>query len=257
MIERIDDAPESVLGIRASGRLDERDIEEAASLIDEALERQERVPIFMEIDITGMSPGAVLRDVTYGLGKLREMHRFPRVAVVTPQDWIRRVTQVQARLIPQMEMRVFTPQERDDALAWISQPLPAPKQDEPPAEPSVRMIDGDTPDLVAFEIEGRIRAQDMRLLIDRFEEAMKAHEKLRVLVRIVDFGGVSVEALRAEGLASVKMKGLRQVSRYAIVGGPEWLKTVADSVTPFVPVQTRRFEQEQEDEAWAWVKGGS
>jgi hypothetical protein len=255
MIERID-APESVLGLRATGRLDERDVEEAASLIDEALARQERVPIFMEIDITGMSPGAIMRDITYGLGKLRELHRFPRLAVVTRQDWIRRVTQVQSRLIPQMEMRVFTPEERDDALVWISQPLPQLKE-EPPAEPSVRMIDTDAPDLVAFEIEGRIRAPDMRLLIDRFENAMQAHEKLRVLVRVVDFGGVSVEALRAEGLASVKMKGFRQVSRYAIVGGPDWMKTIADSVTPFVPVQTRRFEREKEDEAWAWLKGGS
>jgi hypothetical protein len=255
MIERID-APEGVLALRATGRIDERDVEQAIAIVEEALSREQLLPVFLDIDVSGMSPGAIMRDVTYGIGKLRELHRFPRVAVVTGRDWIRRVAQVQGRLIPQIEMRVFVPAERDEAMAWISQSLP-PLKEEPPAAPSVRMIETVEPDLVAFEIEGRIRADDMRLLIARFEEAMKASEKLRVLVRIVDFAGVSVDALRVEGLASIKIKGLRQISRYAIVGGPDWMKTIADGVTPFVPVQTKRFERENEDEAWTWLKAST
>jgi hypothetical protein len=38
----------------------------------------------------------------------------------------------------------------------------------------------------------------MKDLISRFDEALTAHQRLRVLVRVVDFDGVTLEALRAE-----------------------------------------------------------
>lgn len=36
--------------------------------------------------MSGMTQGAFARDVRYGLGRLRELHRFPRAAVVISQD---------------------------------------------------------------------------------------------------------------------------------------------------------------------------
>jgi hypothetical protein len=253
MIEKLSAAP-GVVALRATGRLDERDIDEAIALIEEALASEERIAVFMEVDISGMSPGAITRDISYGVGKLRELHRFPRVALVTGQDWIRRVAQVQHRLLPQIEMQVFPPDERDAAMEWISQPLPEIETEErEPAEPAVREIETDRPNLLAFEINGRIRGSDMRLLIPLFDAAMKAQPKLRVLVKIVDFRGVSLDALRAEGLVAMKMKGLRQVERYAIVGGPDWMKTIADRLGPWVPVETRHFPAAREAEAWAWL----
>jgi hypothetical protein len=244
--------------LRATGRLDERDIDEAIALIEEALASTERIAVFVEADISGMSPGAITRDISYGVGKLRELHRFPRVALVTGQDWIRRIAQIQHRLLPQVEIRVFPPAERDAAMEWISLPLPELETDDTePAKPAVREIETDQPDLLAFEIDGRIQGSDMRLLIPMFDAAMKAHPKLRVLVRIVDFRGITVDALRAEGLVAIKMKGLRQVERYAIVGGPDWMKTTADSLGPWVPVQTRHFPAEREADAWAWLKAGA
>jgi hypothetical protein len=257
MIEQLPATP-GVVALRATGRLDERDINEAIALIEDALASQERIAILMEIDIAGMSPGAITRDISYGIGKLRELHRFPRVAVVTAQDWIRRIAQVQHRLLPQIELQVFAPADRDAAMEWISQPLPELKTEEQePAEPAVREIETDQPNLIAFEIDGRIRGSDMRLLIPMFDAAMTAHPKLRVLVRILNFNGISLDALRAEGLVAMKMKGLRQVERYAVVGGPDWLKSATERIGPWAPIKTRHFPAAGEAEAWAWLQADS
>jgi hypothetical protein len=94
----------------------------------------------------------------------------------------------------------------------------------------------------------------MHLLVSAFEQALTAHERLRVLVRVVSFDGVTLEALREEGLASVKMRGWRQVERYALVGGPAWMAGVTGWVAPVTRIQTRHFDAAQEDEAWRWLE---
>jgi hypothetical protein len=93
----------------------------------------------------------------------------------------------------------------------------------------------------------------MRLLIARSEQAMRAHERVQVLVRIVSFGGVSLEALREEELVPMKMKGWKQVDRYALVGGPSWMAGIASWPAPFIGIQTRHFEPDQEEDAWRWL----
>jgi SpoIIAA-like len=103
-------------------------------------------------------------------------------------------------------------------------------------------------------VNGRIRRDDMHLLVGAFAQALGAHERLRVLVRVVSFDGVTLEALREEGLASVKMRGWRQVERYALVGGPAWMAGVTGRVAPVTRIPTRHFDVAQEDEAWHWLE---
>ena len=122
------------------------------------------------------------------------------------------------------------------------------------AAPSVHLIDTTRSDVVAFEVNGRIRRDDTRRLIEVFGQALDTHERLRVLVRVVDFDGVTLEALRAEGLASVKVRGWRQVERYALVGGPAWMASVTGWAAPLIRIQTRHFDAAQEDDAWRWVE---
>jgi hypothetical protein len=86
-------------------------------------------------------------------------------------------------------------------------------------------------------------------LIAVFDAAVTARERIRVLVRVRQFDGVTLEALR-----SVKMRGLRQVERYAPVGGPDWMTTIAQRVSPMARVETRHFAEAEEEQAWAWLE---
>ena len=247
-------APEYVVALRVSGHVDASDVEGGIAAIEDALARQERIALYAEIAMTGISPGGFARDLGYGLGKLRELHRFVRVAVVTEQEWVRRIAQAQGRVLPQIAMRTFALAERDEALAWVAQPIRSAEPEPAPVAPTVHFIETSSADVVAFEVNGRIRRDDMHRLIAAFEQALGAGPRLRVLVRVVDFDGVSLEALREEGLASVKMRGWRQVQRYALVGGPAWMATVAGWSAPLVGIETRHFDATREDEAWRWLE---
>ncbi|WP_230530437.1 SpoIIAA family protein [Microvirga roseola] len=248
-------APDAVLAMRASGRIDEADIERAILAVDNALATRDRIAVYAEIGINGMTPGALACHLSYGFGKLRELHRFPRAAVVTGQDWVRWVAQVEQAVLPGIEVKIFPPAEKDAALAWASEPLPPPAAEPEPVQPSIRPIGTTKPDLVAFEVDGRIGAEDMRRLIATFNQAMDEHHRLRVLVRVRDFDGVTLDALRQEGLMAAKMRGWGKVERYALVGGPAWMEGVTASAAPFVGIQTRRYELADEAQAWSWLGG--
>ena len=56
-------ARDPVVAMRASGRLDEGDVERGIEAIEAALARQDRIALYAEVDMTGITPGAFARDV--------------------------------------------------------------------------------------------------------------------------------------------------------------------------------------------------
>jgi len=179
-------APEGVVAMRVSGRLDRADIDRSIDAVEAALTRHGRIALFADVTVTGISPEALWRDLSYGLGKLGELHRFPRTAIVTGQDWVRWITQAEGALLPGVEMRAFPEAERESAWSWITGPLPA---ENPGATeqrgPAVSFVATTRPDVVAFEVNGRLTAADARELLRVFNEAMADHDRLRILVLMV------------------------------------------------------------------------
>jgi hypothetical protein len=106
---------------------------------------------------------------------------------------------------------------------------------------------------MAFEANTRIRAEDKPRRIAASEEVMKVDEHVCVLMRVSHFDGASLDALREQGLASMKLKGVRQVEGHALVGGPPRVATLASGSAPPVRLQTRDFDLDREEEAWRWM----
>ena len=52
-------APEGVIAMRASGYLDENDIERAIAAFDETLAARDRIAIYAELDVSGIGPKAL------------------------------------------------------------------------------------------------------------------------------------------------------------------------------------------------------
>jgi hypothetical protein len=101
--------------------MEEQDIERGIEAIEAALQRQHRLGLLVEAEVTGMALGAFTKDLTYRLSKLRDLHRFSRVAVVSSQEWVRTITQVQDRILPFVDVRSFRPSGREEAMAWVAQ----------------------------------------------------------------------------------------------------------------------------------------
>ena len=119
-------APEGVVAMRAAGWVDAADVERGIAAVEQSLKSHARIAIYAEIDISGMTPRALLKDVGYGLSKFSELRRFWRAAVVTDQRWVRWIASVEGALFP-IEVRVFALAEKETAMAWASErPAPEP-----------------------------------------------------------------------------------------------------------------------------------
>lgn len=51
----------------------------------------------------------------------------------------------------------------------------------------------------------------------------------------------------------MKLKAIHGVERYALVGGPSWLRSWIGLVGPMFTMEVRHFPADEEELAWAWL----
>lgn len=119
MLKMIDSA-DDVIALEIADKISGGELDTVMDRLDAAMARHDKVHIFVEtrsidgIEIAGL--GAYMARALPLLGKL---DRFGRVAVVADQGWIRAATRIESAVLPHISYRVFEPDARDEALAWI------------------------------------------------------------------------------------------------------------------------------------------
>ena len=120
MIE-VNDSPDDVIAMRASGKIDGADLEKIMDRLDQLLKSHDKVHVFVEtrsidgIEISGL-PSYTARAMPL-FGKL---DRFGRVAIVADQAWVRAATRLESALLPNISYRTYMPEERKEAFAWVT-----------------------------------------------------------------------------------------------------------------------------------------
>ena len=120
MLTMIDSA-DDVIALRVADWIGGAELDAVMDRLDAAMARHDKVHVFVEthsidgIEIAGL--GAYMKRALPLLGKLG---RFGRVAVVADQGWIRAATRIESAILPHVSYRVFEPEERDAALAWVT-----------------------------------------------------------------------------------------------------------------------------------------
>jgi hypothetical protein len=121
MIERIDDVPAGVIGVRASGKLTKEEYETVLEpALNEAAESGEARVLFVLPDFDGLEPKAWLEDMKTGLGvELMNRAAWKKLAVVSGVDWIAKAMRLFAWAMPG-ELAVFEMDELDKAKEWVT-----------------------------------------------------------------------------------------------------------------------------------------
>ena len=122
MIERIEDLPEPVVGMRAEGKVEKADYQEIViPAVRAVLDRHERVRLLYVLgdDFDGYSIGAMWEDTKLGAGHLRS---WERIAVVTDADWVENAVKAFGWMIPG-EVRAFDDDDEAEARAWVTEGL--------------------------------------------------------------------------------------------------------------------------------------
>ena len=172
MLERLNDLPPGVDGVKASGDVSAADYEQVLEPMLDAARREGRRLRFLYYfspEFRGLSPGAAWQDTKIGLRSLR---LFDGCAIATDVGWIREAARLAAFMMP-CPVKVFDTQGRNEAVRWLAS-LP-----EGPAI-SYRLIP-DVGVLVA-EIDRPLRAQDFDALSVTADSWIEAHGRLHGLV---------------------------------------------------------------------------
>lgn len=119
MLEMIDSA-DDVIAVKVSDKISGTELDAVMARLDGAMARHDKVHVFVEThSIDGIEVSGLGSYAMRALPLLGKLDRFGRVAVVADQGWIRAATKIESALLPRISYRVFEPEGRDEAFAWV------------------------------------------------------------------------------------------------------------------------------------------
>lgn len=119
--------------------------------------------------------------------------------------------------------------------------------------PAVRRIETDRPTCYAFELTGRITAADIENLYGLLEGAYELHDKIDLLIRIVDYDHAEWLDVSRKTRIDGRRHALEHVRRCAAVGEPNWTVYAKARLMTVATVDIRHFSAGEESQAWKWL----
>ena len=115
------DGPDDVIALKMSGKITGADLTAVMDRVDKVMSTDGKVHVFVETQsISGIEIAGLPAYVSRAMPLIGKLGRFGRVAVVADQSWIRAGTRLESALLPNISYRVYTPEEREEALAWVT-----------------------------------------------------------------------------------------------------------------------------------------
>jgi hypothetical protein len=120
MLEELDSI-DDVLAVRVSHKITGVDLDTVMDRLEAMMAGHEKVHVFVETHgIDGIELTSLPRYMARALPLLGKLDRFGRVAVVADQSWVRAGSRLESAMLPNIKYRVYEPDERAEALAWVT-----------------------------------------------------------------------------------------------------------------------------------------
>lgn len=116
---------------------------------------------------------------------------------------------------------------------------------------SVAQLDAPRPDLLVFEVQGKIAKPDIEWMAERTEAAFDTLETIDMLLLLRPWDGMEAGAAVDGEMLWSQLRSVRHVRRYAVVGAPAWARAMINLGSVLSPVEARTFDAS--GEAWAWL----
>ena len=252
MLETLE-SPKHLVAMKLSGSLTADDVTKAYQATEDALKDNERISFFAEIeDSMSLTFEGLIKDLFEGLGQLGKLSRYYRAAVVTNKGWLGAIARVEGLIFCSVDVRVFNREERDKAFAWASEvPEPLPKPEEP--APSIHFLQTTSENVFAYQVDGRLRAKDVKAAVEAFKPYVEREGKVNVLAKLNGFSSFDILAVLEDEYIKLKFKSLSKVDKYAAIGAKPWMRNFLELISPLLSMKVRAFDPSEEAAAWEWV----
>lgn len=239
---------EDVIAVRCGGKLRRTELETYMDRLEAALEAREKTHLYAEVvDFDGLEMDGLGNLMKRSAVWFRNLDKVGRVAIVADQSWIRWAANLESALLPHVSYETFESDERERAWAWVQ------GETELPHGAALKIVETDRPDVLGFEIDGRLDKAELDRISDHFLEAIEGKERVSMFGRVRRLGGIQPSGVLTGDFFAMKRSFLERMDRYAVVGGPPWLRTTLNSLAPLFKVEIRHFEPDEEAEAWSWL----
>lgn len=243
------EAPAGVFAVRCGGRLEQAEMEECLARLRSALDARDKTHVYAEVvDIAGVSAESFVTGFKWAPEWLSKLGRFGRVAIVADQSWVRWAAKIESAMLPHVSYETFESSEAERAFAWVSGTIDSPHP------PAIKLIETDNPDVFGFEIDGHAGKHELDAVSAHFLKALEGKQNVRVVGRIRKLGGFQMAGLFTGEYFAMKRGFLEKLDRYAVIGGPAWLRSTLNSLAPLFRAEVRHFEPDEEVAAWQWVE---
>ena len=234
--------------ITAIAEFREADVE---TLLDFAKERNEAADggnLLIDVTaLTDISFAAVLDEIGHMGTFMRFIYGLDRIAIVSDEKWIRTAARLESALLPGVVYQVYDDDEAEAARAWVMEEVDEPHRG------AFRPIDSGSDKIAAFQLSGRLDRKESERGVAMVRAALEAPECSRLMIVIRNWHGFDADAAFSREVMAGKLELMKKLERYAIVGGPAWIRNLAGTFGALVKPDIRSFDEDDEEAALAWL----
>ncbi|MHA7820692.1 MAG: SpoIIAA family protein [Erythrobacter sp.] len=203
------------------------------------------------IDVSSNSDftlAAVTVELTHIPTLIKWIYGLDRIAIISDDDWVRTGARLESALLPRVTYEVYDVDEAEAALAWVL------GTSDEPHKGAFHELDLGKPGIAAYELSGRLDREESERGVAAVRERMEDPDCTRLLLIIRKWHGFDLDRLLSRHVLSGKLEIANKLERYAIVGGPKWVRIYAEFTSNFVKAQIRGFDLDEMDEAVTWLE---
>ena len=121
MLEMLPSA-DDVLALKIAGKIEGDELVTIMDRLDAMMAKHDKTHVFVETHaIEGVEMASLGPYMMRAMPLFGKLDRFGRVAVVADQSWVHFRSKVESMLLPHVQYRVFEPDARDAAWAWVTE----------------------------------------------------------------------------------------------------------------------------------------
>jgi hypothetical protein len=110
-----------VAGIKAGKNISKEEMEKSFEVILNKMESRSKVNLYMEVEgWEGLDMDAFIEDIRLSFGNLGKfLKNVEKIALVTDSKFIQESASIGYKLIPSIELKTFSLEEKDTANTWL------------------------------------------------------------------------------------------------------------------------------------------
>jgi hypothetical protein len=245
MLEKLNDLPRGIDGLKAVGKITREDYEKVVEpILDDARREGRRVRFLYQLgaEFEGFTPGAAWEDAKIGLRSLR---LFDGCAIVSDVGWIRESARFFAFMMP-CPVRVFENHARGKAIEWL---------DTLPETPAISQRLIAASGVIVVEVKSALRAPDFDALAVTADTWVEAHGDLQgIVIHAREFPGWENLSSLVRHMQFVR-DHQRKVKRVALAVDSKLVSLLPRIAEHFVKAEVKTFGYDALDSAIAWARG--